>query len=95
MLANNFKIVPSDYHIWNQRELEEFLFTHQDKAITLWVTEGCDCEKIGLFATLDLFNIKSITIETYNSIQQSSKYNINYSKLRFNFFKIDKPEYYN
>lgn len=94
---NKFFIIPSDYDIWNQRELEKFLIDNQGLDIELNINEGCDCEQIGLFNTLDLFEFKSVNIKTCNFIQESQQYNIILNNEKFKFFELissDVEQYY-
>lgn len=86
---NKFLIDPSDFHIWNRQDLERYLVANQHNDIYLIVNEGPDLQAIGLFDLLDLFEFKSVTIETFNSIEHSLKYQIIPSKSRFKFFKVD------
>lgn len=88
---NYFVVSPSDHHIWNRVQLEQFLIDHQNQDIVLFTQEeGCDCEIIGLYSLLDLFKFRSVTIYTCNPFEKHGRYNIRLDPISLKFFNVDQ-----
>lgn len=90
---NKFTIIPADMFIWNKIELLQFLISNQNNHISIDTNEeGCCAYSIGLYKLLDLFEFKSVTINTNNILEHHKKYNITGSKF-FKFFNIGNNSY--
>jgi len=84
-----FNVSPSDSGIWNRLELERFLIENQDKDIKLMLQEeGCSCVEIGLYDLLDLYNFKSVVIESSNIFEHHPVYKSVLSPRAFKFFDL-------
>ena len=93
---HRFVVDPSDRGMWNRHELEKFLIDHQRSDIYITVKdEGCDCQQVGLYDLLDMFEFASVTIETANAVEQHHRYKIivHASWIKF-FLCIDDPVKY-
>jgi hypothetical protein len=85
--VNKFTIIPADSFIWNKLDLLKFLIGNQKQNIFISTNEeGCCLKSIGLYEILDLFEFKSVTIETNNILETHDRYNIVGSKF-FKFFQ--------
>lgn len=85
---NKFTIIPADSFIWNKLDLLKFLENNQHQNIFISTRqEGCCLKSIGLYDILDLFEFKSVTIESNNIFEKHDKYKIVGSKF-FKFFEI-------
>jgi len=92
--VNKFKIIPADNFIWNQQALLEFLVANQGKDIVIDTNEeGCCAEKIGLYKFLNLFDFKSVTINTNNILEKHNVYKVTGDKF-FKFFNVGIVDYH-
>lgn len=79
----------NDNTIWNRNEFLEFLVNHQGKLIDLEIPEGADLNTLGVFAILDLFEFKAVTIRTFNLVQEPHKdYQFEIHDLAFRYFTV-------
>lgn len=79
----------NDTVIWNKQELVEFLAKHQGGVIDLEVAEGACLRSLGLFDLLDAFNFRSISIRTFNLIQEPHRdYKINCHNTAFRYLTV-------
>jgi hypothetical protein len=84
-----FKVSPLDSGIWNRLELERFLVENQGQDIKLMLQdEGCSCVEIGLYDLLDLYNFKSVVIDSSNIFEQHPVYKTTLSPGAFKFFDL-------
>lgn len=91
--VNKFVVDPSDSGIWNRVQLEKFLVDNQYTDIYLTISEGPDCDAIGLFELLDLYEFKTVRVETFNAIQlPHANYSIVDSPNKFYFFETIKTD---
>jgi hypothetical protein len=91
--VNKFIIIPGDNFIWNQTELVQFLIHNQNQDIVLNThEEGCCLSSIGLYNLLDLFNFKSVIIESNNIFETHPIYKISFTNA-FKFFELPIVEY--
>ncbi len=79
----------NDSVIWNKQELLEFLACHQGGVIDLEIAEGACLRSLGLFDILDAFNFKSITIRSFNLVQEPYRnYKLQGHALSFRYFNV-------
>lgn len=87
--VGRFVLDVNDSVIWNRQELFEFLVKHQGKVVDLEISEGPCLRSIGLFDLLDPFSFKSITIRTFNIIQEPWKdYKIHGRTMSYQYFNV-------
>jgi hypothetical protein len=83
-----FTLYPDNDLIWNQQDLLEFLIANQGKDIVLNTNQEGPClTSAGLYKFLDLFEFKSVTIETANLVEYHPKYQIKIDN-RLHFLKL-------
>ena len=75
--------------IWNTTELVAFLAASQHKSIVLDINPEAIClHNLGLYKILDCFEFKQVTINTWNPLEQHSKYKIQFKGLNFWFTRV-------
>jgi hypothetical protein len=79
----------NDNVIWNKQELVAFLAKHQGGVIDLEIAEGACLRSLGLFDLLDAFNFRSITIRSFNLVQEPYRnYKLQGHALSFRYFNV-------
>lgn len=79
----------NDSRIWNVNEFIKFLVDHQGQVIDVEIPEGVALDSIGIYDLLDLFKFKSVTLRTFNIVQQPhDTYKINLHPLAFRYFNV-------
>jgi len=75
--ALKFRIEGTSDRFWNKDQFIEFLIDNQDKSIELSVVpEAVSLRTLGVYEWLDLFQFRSVKIQTWNPLESNSKYNI-------------------
>lgn len=86
---NKFIIFPTNTYIWNHDEFLQFLVDNQGQDIELNLNnEGSCLISNGVYAMLDKFDFKSVTIHTYNAIEQHDRYKIVLDPNYLMFFSV-------
>lgn len=76
--------------IWNTANLVGFLAANQHSAIELEINPEAIClTNLGLYDLLDKFKFTSVTIFTWNPLEQHEKYKIKFKGSNFWFSKIE------
>jgi hypothetical protein len=79
----------NDSKIWNVNEFIKFLVDHQGQVIDVEIPEGVALDSIGIYDLLDLFKFRSVTLRTFNIVQQPhDTYKINLHPLAFRYFNV-------
>lgn len=74
---NEFTLSLANDQLWEVSRLVEFLSKNQQKDITLHVNpEAHSLDVCGVYSILDAFEFKSVTIVTFNQLEQHPKYTI-------------------
>jgi|LakMenEpi03Aug12_release.lakeMendotaPanAssembly.Ray.scaffolds.fasta_scaffold90944_4 hypothetical protein len=93
MFRNNFKLIPANGFIWNQKEFTSFLIANQHKPIRINTnSEGVCLNSAGVINQLEQFGFTDVEILTNNLLEQHSTYRIEFSK-PFKFFEIQHSNY--
>jgi len=88
-----FEIIPADGYIWNRDEFLKFLISNQGEEIVISIrSEGACLKTAGVYALLDLFKFKQVTIRTSNIFEAHDVYTIDIHDA-FKFFKISDVDY--
>jgi hypothetical protein len=70
--------------IWDYTGLVQHLVETQDKDLSILIEPEAIClNNLGLYDILDSFSFRSVSIYTYNPLEQHPTYTINYSPLDF------------
>lgn len=86
---HRFSFDLNDSRIWNLNEFIKFLVDNQGQVIDIEIPEGVALDSIGIYDLLDLFSFKSVTIRTFNIVQQPhTRYKLNFHPLAFRYFNI-------
>jgi len=79
----------NDNRIWNINGFIKFLVDNQGRVIDIEIPEGVALDSIGIYDLLDLFSFKSVTIRSFNLVQQSHPvYKLNFHPLAFKYFIV-------
>jgi hypothetical protein len=90
MVDPTFIVSTTSDKIWNQNELIKFLSNNQNKNITLIIEPEATClRNLGLYKILDCFFFNSVTIKTWNPLENHNSYNIKYNGNNFWFTQTD------
>jgi hypothetical protein len=88
-----FEIVPADGYIWNRDDFIKFLISNQGEEILISIrSEGACLKTAGVYALLDLFKFKQVTIRTSNIFEAHDLYTIDIHDA-FKFFKVSDVDY--
>jgi hypothetical protein len=72
-----FKISATSDKIWNRSELLDFLIENQQGCIELNLEPEAIClDTLGIYDLLDKFNFEQVTINTWNPLEQHSRYRV-------------------
>jgi hypothetical protein len=86
---DRFSFDLNDSRIWNINEFIKFLVDNQGRVIDIEIPEGVALDSIGIYDLLDLFSFKSVTIRTFNLVQQPHPvYKLNFHPLAFKYFNV-------
>jgi len=90
-----FALDVNDSVIWNKNDLIKFLASHQGRVIDLEIPEGVCLRSLGLFDILDAFNFKSITVRSFNLVQEPYRnYKLQGHILSFRYFDVPSQSDY-
>jgi hypothetical protein len=93
---DRFSFDLNDNRIWNINEFIKFLVDNQGRVIDIEIPEGVALDSIGIYNLLDLFSFKSVTIRTFNLVQQPHPvYKLNFHPLAFKYFIVSPNTDYN
>lgn len=81
---SEFKVITGDGFIWNQSELLVYLSRNQYTDIVLDLNhEGACCTANGLYALVDQYQFKSVTVRTSNLVERHPDYIIQHGHMHW------------
>ena len=86
---DRFSFDLNDSRIWNMNEFIKFLVDSQGRVIDVEIPEGVALDSIGIYDMLDLFKFKSVTLRTFNIVQQPHHtYKLEVHPMAFRYFNV-------
>jgi hypothetical protein len=86
---HRFSFDLNDSRIWNINEFIKFLVDSQGQVIDVEIPEGVALDSIGVYDLLDLFKFKSVTLRTFNIVQQPHHtYKLELHPMAFRYFNV-------
>ena len=85
-----FQVSGTSDQFWNKDEFVKFLAQNQNKHISIDIVPEAIClTNLGVYKLLDCFEFQSVTVQTWNPLEQHNKYHI---VLKGNNFWFDRTQ---